>query len=109
MLKSLKPGKSMKFITIPNNNDPDSFLENNKREDFFDLKSSSKDLSLLIWDIIEDSISSNTPEFLAVIDDKINQKQKNTSKLIDDKTLSSKLLLLNVLETSKITMLFENT
>ncbi len=73
MLKSLKPGKSMKFITIPNNNDPDSFLENNKREDFFDLKSSSKDLSLLIWDIIEDSISSNTPEFLAVIDDKINQ------------------------------------
>ena len=66
-------------------------------------------LNETVHSIFSDRCVKIEADLLSAFDDKINQKQKNTSKLIDDKTLSSKLLLLNVLETSKITMLFENT
>ena len=32
VLKFLVPGKSLKFIQIPDNNDPDSYLQENKKE-----------------------------------------------------------------------------
>ena len=37
----------------------------------------SKDLSSLIWEIIQESIELDTPEFLAVIDEKIRNIVKN--------------------------------
>ncbi len=72
-LQFLIPGKSLRFINFPDGNDPDSFMDNKSKEDFLKLKSNSKDLSVLIWEIIEKSIESDTPEFLASIDMKIKQ------------------------------------
>ena len=54
VLKFLKPGKSLKFITIPGQADPDSFLR--EKNDFTDLKNQSLDLSTVIWEIIKESI-----------------------------------------------------
>ena len=73
ILQFLIPGKSLRFISFPDGNDPDSFMDNKSKEDFLKLKSNSKDLSVLIWEIIEKSIESDTPEFLASIDMKIKQ------------------------------------
>ncbi len=72
ILKFLVPGKSLKFITLPNKSDPDSFMKENSKKEFLELKSEAKDLSLLIWEMIEESIETDTPEFLAILDEKIN-------------------------------------
>ena len=68
ILKYLIPAKSVKFIRFPENSDPDSFMENKDKEDFMKLKFESEDLSDVIWGIIENSIESDAPEFLAGID-----------------------------------------
>jgi DNA primase len=73
ILQFLIPGKSLRFINFPDGNDPDSFMDNKSKEDFLKLKSNSKDLSVLVWETIEKSIESDTPEFLASIDMKIKQ------------------------------------
>ena len=70
-LSFLIPGKSLKFIILPNNLDPDQFLSERGKEDFLDLKNDSLNLSELIWSLILDEISELTPEFIATIDQKI--------------------------------------
>ena len=85
VLKFLKPGKSLKFITIPDKADPDSFLQGKEKNDFTDLKNQSLDLSTVIWEIIKESIATDTPEFLASIDQKIT----NIIRSIDDSKVSS--------------------
>ena len=80
VLKFLLPGKSLRFISIPENLDPDSFLRNKKKEDFLALKKKAKDLSEIIWEGIVNSIKNNTPESIALIDNKIN----DVVKKIDD-------------------------
>jgi len=85
ILKFLKPGKSLKFITIPENADPDLFLENKTKTDFLNLRNQSIDLSNLIWEIVRESIKTDTPEFLAIIDEKI----KNIIDKIEDRNVSS--------------------
>ncbi len=84
VLKFLLPGKSLKFVSIPENLDPDSFLQNNNKEDFLALKNKAKDLSMIIWEGIENSISNPTPESVALIDNKINEIVKK----IDDVSVS---------------------
>tara|TARA_B100001248_G_C27381280_1_gene457087 strand:+ start:427 stop:2187 length:1761 start_codon:yes stop_codon:yes gene_type:complete len=84
VLKFLLPGKSLKFILIPENLDPDSFLQNKTKEDFLLLKKEAKDLSMMIWESIENSINNATPESVALIDNKIN----DIVKKIDDAKVS---------------------
>ena len=84
VLKFLLPGKSLKFILIPGNLDPDSFLQNKTKEDFLLLKKEAKDLSMIIWESIENSIINTTPESIALIDNKINEIVKK----IDDVKVS---------------------
>ncbi len=84
VLKFLLPGKSLKFVLIPGNLDPDSFLQNKKKDDFLALKNKAKDLSIIIWEGIENSIKSDTPESIALIDNKINEIVKK----IDDAKVS---------------------
>ena len=52
-------------------------MENKDKEDFMKLKFESEDLSEVIWGIIENSIESDAPEFLAGIDSKIKQMLDN--------------------------------
>ena len=49
------------------------------------MKNQSLDLSTVIWEIIKESIATDTPEFLASIDQKIT----NIIKSIDDSKVSS--------------------
>ena len=84
VLKFLLPGKSLKFILIPEKLDPDSFLQNKQKDDFLVLKKKAKDLSMIIWNSIENTITSDTPESIALIDNKIN----DIVKKIDDVKVS---------------------
>ena len=84
VLKFLVPGKSLRFILIPENLDPDSFLRNKKKDDFLALKNKAKDLSVIIWEGIVNSVKNNTPESIALIDNKIN----DIVKKIDDVKVS---------------------
>ena len=70
-LSFLIPGKSLKFITLPDKLDPDQFLSERGGEDFLKLKNDSLNLSELIWSLILNEINEFTPEFIATIDQKI--------------------------------------
>ena len=70
-LSFLIPGKSLKFIILPDNLDPDQFLNEKGKEEFLDLKKNSINLSDLIWSLILDDMNELTPEFIATIDQKI--------------------------------------
>ena len=71
MLKYLIPGKSLKFIKIPDEMDPDSFMQKKSKEEFLKLRDNSKDLSSIIWQLVQESVELETPEFLAAMDQKI--------------------------------------
>ena len=83
ILKFLKPGKSFKFMMLPNNMDPDSYIRNNKKDSFDSLKEHSIDLSSFIWSIIN-SKKNATPEYFALMDEKIN----DIVKVINNKSVS---------------------
>lgn len=70
-LSYLIPGKSLKFIFLPDNLDPDQFIEKNGKNKFIELKSKALNLSEYIWNIILNEINEMTPEFVATIDEKI--------------------------------------
>ena len=84
ILEFLVPGKSFKFIKLPENQDPDSFLKKWDKKKFEDLMNKSYDLSDLIWQIILESIEKTTPEFMALLDEKI----KFYASKISNKTVS---------------------
>ena len=84
VLKYLKPGKSVKFIILPEGQDPDNYINQFGKEKFEELKSNARNLSDFIWDIII-SDNNNTPEFLALVDEEI----KKISDTIDNKLVSS--------------------
>ena len=94
LLKFLTPGKSVKFMRLPNAEDPDSFIEKKSVEDFINLKEKSLDLSEFMWEIILSSITSDTPEFLATFDQRISDilKKIENSKISSEyfKFLKSK-------------------
>ena len=73
IIEYLIPGKSLKFMTLPENTDPDSFMRNNSIEDFYLLMEKSLDLSDVIWDTIINSIDDFTPEFFAYLDNIIKE------------------------------------
>ena len=83
-LEFLVPGKSFKFIKLPENSDPDTFLKKNSKKNFFELMKSSYNLSDLVWQIILESIDKPTPENIALLDQKI----KLFSSKILNKTVS---------------------
>ena len=84
ILEFLIPGKSFKFIKLPENYDPDSFFKKWDKRHFEELIKKSYDLSDLIWQVILESIEKPTPEFIALIDEKI----KYYSSRISNKTVS---------------------
>ena len=85
ILEFLIPGKSFKFIRLPENYDPDSFLKKFNKKAFEDLMNKSYDLSDLIWQIILESIGKTTPEFIALLDEKIRfYSSKISHKKVSD-------------------------
>jgi DNA primase len=84
VLKYLKPGKSVKFIILPEGQDPDNYINQFGKENFKKLKLNANNLSDLIWEIIIGD-NNNTPEFLALVDEEI----KKISDTIQNKLVSS--------------------
>ena len=70
-LSILSPGKSLKFLMLPDKQDPDQFITKNTKESFLDLKKKSLNLSDVIWNVILEGLDDYTPEFLASIESKI--------------------------------------
>ncbi len=85
ILEFLVPGKSFRFIKLPENYDPDSFLKKWNKKAFEDLMEKSYDLSDLIWQIILESVGKTTPEFIALLDEKIRfYSSKISNKTVSD-------------------------
>ncbi len=85
ILEHLVPGKSFKFIRLPNNDDPDTFLKQNSKNQFEILRNDAEDLSNFIWSIILDSVKELSPEFIVKIDETI----KHYSNKIRNKSIST--------------------
>jgi len=79
ILECLLPGKSFKFIFLPDNLDPDSFIKRNNAKDFFSLAKKSLDLSEVIWQDLAKSLKNFTPESFAYLDQKIRILTKRIS------------------------------
>ena len=73
ILKFLKPGKTMKFMMIPNGHDPDSFVQKNGKEKFNEYSRKSLNLSDLIWRNLIDEPTNITPEYSTLIENKIRE------------------------------------
>ena len=73
ILKFLKPGKTMKFMTLPDGDDPDSFIQKNNKEEFYNYSNQSFNLSDLIWSNILDEPDNITPEYSALIESRIKK------------------------------------
>ena len=73
ILKFLKPGKTMKFMNLPDGNDPDSFIQKNNKEEFYNYSNQSLNLSDLIWSNILDEPDNITPEYSALIESRIKK------------------------------------
>ena len=85
VLKYLKPGKSLKFMSLPNSYDPDTFIQNYSLEEFVNYKNSATTLSDFVWNNILDDQQNTTPEYSALIDEKI----KIITKEINNKLISN--------------------
>ena len=81
-LKFLKPGKSLKFIHLPNKMDPDSYIREFKNEGFTSLINNAQELSEFIWLILNNEKKS-TPEYIALV----NQRIFEATNVIEDKTI----------------------
>ena len=84
IIKYLSPGKTFKFINLPSEHDPDSFINKNTNDAFENLKQNATNLSELIWRIIFNSVSNYTPEAAALLDQKILE----ITNLIQNKIVS---------------------
>ena len=84
-LEFLVPGKSFKFIKLPEGFDPDTFLKKYSKKKFFELMQSSYNLSDLVWQIILESIDKPTPENIALLDQKIKLlSSKISNRIVSD-------------------------
>jgi len=86
-LKLLKPGKSLKFVHLPNKMDPDSYIREFKNQGFSSLLDNAQDLSEFIW-LILNSEKKSTPEYIALV----NQRIFEATKVIEDKTIRNEYI-----------------
>jgi DNA primase len=61
-LPLLKPGQSLRFITLPSGEDPDSLLQTRGRLGFDEVLASAKPLSLKIWEAEAVKLPLDSPE-----------------------------------------------
>lgn len=80
-LPLLKPGYSLKFITLPQDQDPDDFLKNHGRKAFNNLLENAENLSEIFIKISLNKIDINSPEGKAELE---NHLLKEVEKIQDD-------------------------
>ncbi len=76
------------FLTLPENLDPDSYMNQNGKESFFKLADNKIEIQNFIWDSYYQDIDRNNPQSLAMFEKKI----KSLCNDIKDKTLAKYFL-----------------
>ena len=82
-LKLLKPNKTLRFINLPDNLDPDDYIKNNGLENFNKYIKNASPLTVIIWDSCLQESNIDTPEGKAGFETLLRRKLN----LISDKSI----------------------
>ena len=82
-LKLLKPNKTLRFINLPDNLDPDDYIKNNGLENFNKYIENASPLTAIIWDSCLQESNIETPEGKAGFETLLRRKLN----LISDKSI----------------------
>ena len=82
-LKLLKPNKTLRFINLPDNLDPDDYIKNFGLESFNKFVDNASPLQSIIWDLCLQESNINTPEGKAGFESMLRAKLN----LIADKSI----------------------
>ena len=82
-LKLLKPNKTLRFINLPDNLDPDDYIKNNGLENFNKYIENASPLTVIIWDSCLQESNIETPEGKAGFETLLRRKLN----LISDKSI----------------------
>jgi len=80
----IKPDYNIYFLTLPENLDPDSFINQNGKEVFLDFVKSKQEISVFIWNSYYANVDRNNPHSLSLFEKKI----KSLCQSIQDRTLA---------------------
>jgi DNA primase len=84
----IKPDFNIYFLTLPENLDPDSYINQNGKESFLKLSENKLEIQNFIWDSYYQDVDKQDPRSLAIFERKI----KNLCNEIKDKTLGKYFL-----------------
>ena len=73
-LRLIKPNKSLKFINLPDNLDPDDYIKNYGLENFKKLVNQAVPLTNLVWDSCMNVSDINTPEGRSGFESELRKK-----------------------------------
>jgi DNA primase len=72
-LPRLKPGKSLKFATLPSGQDPDDLVRSGGREAVQDVLSAARPLATMLWARETEGHAFDTPERRAALEARLNE------------------------------------
>ena len=84
----MKPNFNIYFLTLPDNLDPDSYVNQKGKESFLKLVESKIEIQNFIWDSYYKDVDNNNPHSLSLFENKI----KSLCKEVKDKTLGKYFL-----------------
>ena len=84
----MKPDFHIYFLTIPENLDPDAYINEKGKESFIKLTDSKVEIQKFIWDSYYQDVDKNNPHSLTLFEKKI----KKLCSYVKDKTLSKYFL-----------------
>jgi len=84
----MKPDYNIYFLTLPENLDPDSYINQKGKESFINLVKSKSEIQNFIWDSNYKDVDRNNPHSLSLFEKKI----KGLCKEVKDKTLAKYFL-----------------
>ena len=88
MFPLIKPDYNIYFLTLPENLDPDSYINEKGKKSFLEFVESKTDIPNFIWDSYYKDLNKNDPHSLALFEKKI----KSLCAEIKDKTLAKYFL-----------------
>ena len=80
----MKPDFNIFFLTLPENLDPDSYINQYGKNEFIKLAKSKKEIQNFIWDSYYSDVDRNDPHSLSLFEKKI----KSLCREVKDKTLA---------------------
>jgi len=84
----MKPETNIYFLKLPDNSDPDSYINQNGKESFIEFSKNKIGILDFIWDSYYQDVDKNNPQSLTLFERKI----RNLCKDVKDKVLGKYLL-----------------